>query len=86
MPGNPARRGTALGPLLKLNDMRSVLSTAEGIHHDAVALYIFQQPLKGKGTFLHAVVKSPVPSPFLPSSFPQSSSSLKEGLFKDHCV
>lgn len=37
----------AWGPLLKLNDMRSaLLSAEERIHHDAVALYIFQQPLK----------------------------------------
>lgn len=42
-PGNPTRGDKALGPLLKLNDMRSVLlSTVEGIHHDAVTLYIFQ--------------------------------------------
>lgn len=42
-PGNPTRGDEALGPLLKLNDMRSVLlSPVEGIHHDAVTLYIFQ--------------------------------------------
>lgn len=63
MPGNPARRGTALGPLLKLNDMRSVLATAEGIHHDAVALYIFQQPLKGNGDISPCCSKKPRPLP-----------------------
>lgn len=47
MPGYHTKGGQALGPLLKLNDMRSVLiSTVEEIHHGAVALYIFQQLLK----------------------------------------